>query len=68
MLSQLRGLQAKAYPSNGTTWPAQQSKLLESVSDSAVHEQAANFFLALLHPDPVQRITAAQAVELAFVC
>lgn len=48
-------------------WPAKLSKLLETVKDPAVREQAGAYFLALLHPDPVQRVTASQALQLAFV-
>ncbi|KAL3159335.1 serine threonine protein kinase [Trebouxia sp. C0010 RCD-2024] len=59
---------AKAHPGSADmTWPAKQSKLLEKVKDPAVREQAGVFFLAILHPDAVQRVTASQALKLAFV-
>ena len=67
MLSQPYRLQAKDYPADGTTWPAQQSKLLQRVTDPAIRQQAGAFFLALLHPDPVQRVTASQSLDLAFL-
>ncbi|KAL3151550.1 hypothetical protein ABBQ38_012545 [Trebouxia sp. C0009 RCD-2024] len=59
---------AEAHPGSADTmWPAKLSKLLETVKDPAVREQAGAYFLALLHPDPVQRVTASQALQLAFV-
>ncbi|KAL3151514.1 hypothetical protein ABBQ38_012513 [Trebouxia sp. C0009 RCD-2024] len=59
---------AKAHPGNsGTTRPTKQSKMLERVTDPAIRQQAMELFLAVLNPDPAQRVTAAEALELAFL-
>ncbi|KAL3155171.1 Cyclin-dependent kinase 6 [Trebouxia sp. C0010 RCD-2024] len=59
---------AQAHPGSADmAWPAKLSKLLEKVKDPAVREQAGAFFLALLHPNVVERVTASKALELAFV-
>ena len=62
------GMQANAHPGiDGTTWPVQYSRLLERIVDHALKSKAAAFFLAALHPDPVQRVTAAQALHFEFL-
>ena len=61
-------MQAKAhFGTGGKTWPVQYNKLLEKVVDDADKSKAAAFFLAALHPDPVQRVTAAQALQFEFL-
>ena len=66
-LTQRYGMQAKAHPgTGGTSWPVQYSKLLEKNADNALKGKAAAFFLAALHPDPLQRVTAAQALRSEF--
>lgn len=41
--------------------------MLERVTDPAIRQQAMELFLAVLNPDPAQRVTAAEALELAFL-
>ena len=62
-------MQAKAYAQSGEggLWPEQYSMLLEWVADPAMRSMAARFFMAILHPQPSQRTTAAEALELLFV-
>ena len=67
-LTQRYGMQAKAHPgTGGTIWPVQYNKLLEKITDNALKGKAAAFFLAVLHPDPLQRVTAAQALHSEFL-
>lgn len=61
-------MQAEAHSgTGGTTWDVQYSKLLERIVDDALNTKAAAFFLAALHPDPAQRVTAAQALHFEFL-
>ena len=46
----------------------QYSKLLEKTADNALKGKAAAFFLAALHPDSLQRVTAAQALRSPRFC
>ena len=63
------GTQAKAYAQTGEggLWPEQHSMLLEGVADPTVRSMAAHFFMAVLHPQPSQRVTAAEALLLPFM-
>jgi len=62
-------LQAEAHPGDvGAGWPGQFSHLLSSIAkDSQTRKEAESFFLGLLHPDPTQRVTAAQALGHRFL-
>ena len=67
-LTQRYGMQAKAHPgTGGAIWPVQYSKLLEKIANNALKGKAAAFFLALLHPDPLQRVTAAKTLHSEFL-
>lgn len=63
------GMQAKAHAQTGKggLWPEQYSMLLEGVADPAVRSMAAAFFMAVLHPQPSRRVTAAEALLLPFM-
>ena len=62
------GMQAKAHPeTDGVTWPVQYKRLLDCIGDHAFKSKAAAFFLAALHPEPSQRLTAAQALHFDFL-
>lgn len=58
-------MQVAAYPSDANgEWPCSFSHLLTSVkADSQMRKDCESFFLALLNPDPEDRLTAAQALE-----
>ncbi len=62
-------MQAEACPGDvDAGWPEQFSYLLSGIpKDSQTRKEAESFFLGLLHPDPTQRITAAQALGHRFL-
>lgn len=64
----LHGLQEAAYPGTADgDWPATFSHLLKMVPEGSQRDKAKSFFAGLLHPNPADRLTAAQAFEHRFV-
>ncbi|KAL3137754.1 hypothetical protein ABBQ38_005017 [Trebouxia sp. C0009 RCD-2024] len=57
-----------AYPGTADgDWPATFSHLLKMVPEGSQRDKAKSFFAGLLHPNPADRLTAAQAFEHRFV-
>ena len=61
-------LQEAAHPGDASNdWPQKFGHLLQGIKGSSAQRDAEKFLLGMLHPDPAQRPTAAEALQHSFM-